>query len=506
MLCLEHQAIPPIAGFSTLNEHITLTGTPLSAPTALRPWPSPARGPRRAGVSAFGFSGTNAHIVLEEAPPRPSAPEAAAPALFLLSGRTAARCAAAAGRLADALLARPSLRLVDVAHTLRVGRTAFEHRVLLQSADRGRLIEALRACAAGEAHPDLARGARDPQSITLFNEEADGRALLAGWLRAGRAADAAQLWLKGVEVDWRALPPTADRRVSLPGYPFEPRRCWVSAPEAPKAEAPKTAPRRVEPSAPAPVARLDAGLGYLERARAAAEAARRGPVVGLRNMVWGLPHRAEAGAPAARVRLTAGPDGLLYALQHGHGAAGPTHVGEVLQDRSQGYWPPPLGPAELRAFTAGADLTGACRDHRRPAEADPSPGADPAAITALHAEGQTLRARLRLPRAVGGLLDPHHLGLLWHLLSFDAQRRSGGAQPVFPYALRSLVFDGPLPEEALVVVQTDGPAVDGEPNDTEPGSRSVLVYDTAGRPRLALSGLWTARPDELPLLHLGGEG
>src|SRR5262249_46323438 len=85
---LRHEAIPPHLNFRTPNKRIPWADIPISVPTTLTPWPRSGR-PRRAGVSAFGFSGTNAHFILEEAPSSlPSAPDVDVPILFPLSARS----------------------------------------------------------------------------------------------------------------------------------------------------------------------------------------------------------------------------------------------------------------------------------------------------------------------------------------------------------------------------------------------------------------------------------
>src|SRR5690606_33617073 len=84
VLAMQHEVIPAHLHFHELNPLIDLTGTRLSIPTAPVPWP--AGGTRRlAGVSSFGFGGTNAHVVLEEAPQLPTRPPAAGPHLLTLS-------------------------------------------------------------------------------------------------------------------------------------------------------------------------------------------------------------------------------------------------------------------------------------------------------------------------------------------------------------------------------------------------------------------------------------
>jgi acyl transferase domain-containing protein/aryl carrier-like protein len=131
-LSLRHERIPKNLNFRALNPRVRLEGTALSLATEPVPWPKSAE-PRLAGVSSFGISGTNAHIVLEEAPP--VAPGPAAPArsaeLLVLSAKSAGALSAAAGRLLAHLDAHPELHLGDVAFSLATARSHLEHRLAL---------------------------------------------------------------------------------------------------------------------------------------------------------------------------------------------------------------------------------------------------------------------------------------------------------------------------------------------------------------------------------------
>ncbi|HEY7144816.1 MAG TPA: acyltransferase domain-containing protein, partial [Streptosporangiaceae bacterium] len=127
-----------------------------------------AAGPRRAGVSAFGVSGTNAHIIVAEAPAPEDAgvPEtrggdgllAGAPLAWPVSGRTAAGLAAQAGRLARWVAARPEADPADVAWSLATGRAGLEHRALVTGASAAELAAGLAAVAAGDPAPGVVTG------------------------------------------------------------------------------------------------------------------------------------------------------------------------------------------------------------------------------------------------------------------------------------------------------------------------------------------------------------
>jgi acyl transferase domain-containing protein len=129
VMALEHRELPPTLHFEKPNADIDFERSPFFVNTALRPW-NAGDAPRRAGVSAFGIGGTNAHVILEEAPPVPSRLSSDTPQLLTLSGRTGSALAAAASGLATHLRRRPEIELRDVAYTLQTGRRAFEHRAV----------------------------------------------------------------------------------------------------------------------------------------------------------------------------------------------------------------------------------------------------------------------------------------------------------------------------------------------------------------------------------------
>ncbi|WP_228919679.1 type I polyketide synthase [Streptomyces sp. DH20] len=150
VLALEHRQIPPSLHFDRPNPLIDFDASPFRVPTALEDWPE-GEHPRRAAVSAFGIGGTNAHVVLEEAPrvapaaPRP--PEEERRVVLPLSARTAGALRGQAEALARHLERRPELRLDDVAHSLRTDRPELRHRLTVSAASRGEALDALRSAA-----------------------------------------------------------------------------------------------------------------------------------------------------------------------------------------------------------------------------------------------------------------------------------------------------------------------------------------------------------------------
>ncbi|HEU4407577.1 MAG TPA: SDR family NAD(P)-dependent oxidoreductase [Polyangiaceae bacterium] len=128
VLALRHRQLPPSLHFRRPNPQIDFASSPFYVNTSLRDWRPPAGAPRRAGVSSFGLGGTNAHAVLEEAPP-PAPTDPGRPLhLLLLSAQTVSALEASCRNLAEHLKKNPSLPLADVAHTLQVGRRELPHR------------------------------------------------------------------------------------------------------------------------------------------------------------------------------------------------------------------------------------------------------------------------------------------------------------------------------------------------------------------------------------------
>ncbi|XXY48825.1 SDR family NAD(P)-dependent oxidoreductase [Sorangium sp. So ce269] len=205
VLALRHEAVPPHLNFRALNPRISFEGTPLAIPTKLEPWPA-ARGRRCAAVSSFGISGTNAHVIVEEAPAiaADGAEDGAAADVLLLSARSpeALRAAARAHR---AFLAAPESEAVplrDIGYTAALRRSHQEHRLAAAGRTKQEIAAQLEAFLDGQAPPLLATGVapgkRETLAFVFGGQGAQwpgmGRDLLAqdGAFRAGlRECDAA---------------------------------------------------------------------------------------------------------------------------------------------------------------------------------------------------------------------------------------------------------------------------------------------------------------------------
>ncbi|MBH8561390.1 type I polyketide synthase [Nostoc sp. CENA67] len=159
VLSLQHRQIPPHLHLKQLNPYIRIKNTPIQIPTELQEWPSQGQ-PRLAGVSAFSFGGTNAHVILEEAPPQVKSqnlPERSFH-LLTLSAQTEPALQALVSRYQSHLEANPKQALADICFTANTGRsskgaaslTHFNHRLAVVADSKEQLIEQLAAFTTGK--------------------------------------------------------------------------------------------------------------------------------------------------------------------------------------------------------------------------------------------------------------------------------------------------------------------------------------------------------------------
>ncbi len=177
------------------------------------------------------MGGTNAHVIVEEAPAPPARPAKAGPQILVLSTRTREALDLATENLAAHLEAHPDVDLRDVAFTLQMGRRAFDYRrfVLCES-----VAEAVRFLRSPDSAHVFTRGGRLPAEDSPLHI-------------AGRN------WLMGRQVDWRALHgDTQPRRIPLPTHPFERQRYWIEPPhrKLTVSDAPPAAAAALAPAVP----------------------------------------------------------------------------------------------------------------------------------------------------------------------------------------------------------------------------------------------------------------
>jgi acyl transferase domain-containing protein/acyl carrier protein len=188
VLALRHERIPKNLHFKEPNPHIPWSELPVKVASESVPWPRGAKA-RFAGVSSFGMSGTNVHVVLEEAPAEAAvtpAPERSAE-LVVLSAKSADALRASADRLAAQVERRPEHGLGDVAYSLATTRTHHEHRLSLVVRSREELIRTLRDAHAGEVSSGGSRfECRSGKTAWLFTGQ--------GSQRVGMGKELAEAW------------------------------------------------------------------------------------------------------------------------------------------------------------------------------------------------------------------------------------------------------------------------------------------------------------------------
>ncbi|MEZ0352434.1 type I polyketide synthase [Mycobacterium sp. pR1184] len=152
VLAVENAVIPPSLNYDPTAVGNDLKGYGLQVNTGLTPWPIGDR-PRRAGVSSFGMGGTNAHVIVEQAPAQPESvvaePQQVTPSPWVLSARSEQALINQAGRLAAHLASDDAATVTDVAWSLATTRSVFEHRAVLVGSDRTALTAGLTRLATG---------------------------------------------------------------------------------------------------------------------------------------------------------------------------------------------------------------------------------------------------------------------------------------------------------------------------------------------------------------------
>ncbi|MBF6175886.1 type I polyketide synthase [Nocardia blacklockiae] len=200
ILAMRHGTVPPTLHAEAPSPHVEWDAGPVRLVTETQAWPDTGR-PRRAAVSSFGISGTNAHVILEQAPAdeqipatdspaaqpdskvRPQSTQATGeatgpgtevsavgpnPMVWLLSARSEGALTGQAGRLAEYVGARPELSAADVGLSSAATRSRFPHRAVVVGRDRAELTERLIAFAEGATGPGVVRGAAAPRVKTAF--------------------------------------------------------------------------------------------------------------------------------------------------------------------------------------------------------------------------------------------------------------------------------------------------------------------------------------------------
>ncbi len=217
--CLVHRRIPATLHCGELNPRLEIAGTPMRIATAGGKWDT--AGPRIAGVSSFGFGGTNAHVVLQESIDAGAEAAGAGPAVLTLSARDRRALAEMAGLYAAALAGAPATRFADICFTTNVSRSDMPERLAVVAASAAEAAAALEAW-----HLD---GGAVSAGVRVLRGRAAGAGIEVDWRDVAIEA-LAESWTNGGRINWEAVHAGHGRRkVSLPTYPFQRSRHWLPA-------------------------------------------------------------------------------------------------------------------------------------------------------------------------------------------------------------------------------------------------------------------------------------
>ncbi|UCH96447.1 MAG: hypothetical protein JSV88_06240, partial [Candidatus Aminicenantes bacterium] len=230
VLSLKHKKIPPSLHFEIPNPELDLIDSPFVVNTRLTGW-EPGDTPRRAAVNSLGMGGTNAHVVLEEAPEREKSSASRDYQLILLSAKTRKSLDMAVGNLAGFLKRNKDINLADAAYTLQTRRKTYRYRSALvcscspveDAINALSCPQSLKVHEYDNANPDKKIEENPGKNINHLvknpGEEIPGVLLLLDKI--------GQAWLQGQTIDWASFYKEEKRHcISLPPYAFDRQRYW----------------------------------------------------------------------------------------------------------------------------------------------------------------------------------------------------------------------------------------------------------------------------------------
>ena len=167
VLALQHKQIPPTLHFQKANPKLGLEKSRFYVPTEIEEW-APKNHPRRAGISSFGIGGTNAHVILEEAPPKPTSHSRHQWQIIPFSAKTPTALKLLEDEFSQYLKSEHPPNLEDIAYTLAVGRKHFPYRTSFVCKSVDELILALEETDLGATNDNIIKSSESPQVVFLF--------------------------------------------------------------------------------------------------------------------------------------------------------------------------------------------------------------------------------------------------------------------------------------------------------------------------------------------------
>jgi acyl transferase domain-containing protein/acyl carrier protein len=212
ILVLRHRWLPPVANLQQLNPHLAFEETSLTIPRQGREWKTNGR--RLAGVSSFGWSGTNAHVVLEEAPAASTSSTLGQTFPLLISAQSPQALRLLAKAYADHLEHADTAELGDICYTAALRKTPHTYRIAVSGSEPKEVALVLRRRASEWTAPS------SPKAQVENLKPAEAESL----------DSAMHAWETGASIDWSFAFPVPGSVVDLPLYPFEGTRYWLDSP------------------------------------------------------------------------------------------------------------------------------------------------------------------------------------------------------------------------------------------------------------------------------------
>lgn len=224
LMSMRYKQLAPSLNFNEPNDHFDFANSPFYVNTQLRKWQVNEGSKRRACVSSFGFSGTNAHIVLQEPPQTDGAVQhLSKPSLIVLSAQHPEQLITIANNLIAWLGNRANISLGDVAHTLQVGRNAMACRVAIVANSITQLLERL------ALYVSLKDNIRLQQNDIFTGKGIKNQVVKVVQYSTTDIRDVAKSWVQGNSVIWPTLNDSgATQKISLPGFPFLRDKYWLN--------------------------------------------------------------------------------------------------------------------------------------------------------------------------------------------------------------------------------------------------------------------------------------
>jgi polyketide synthase PksM len=544
LLQMRHGQCAPSLHAETLNPNIDWDQCAFEVNTRLTPWTAPSEGvPRIAGVSSFGASGTNAHIIVQEYLSHASAAERPTPMRQLerpvavpLSARTASQLVTRARDLLAFLRdAEVAPDLAALAYTLQVGREAMEERMCCLVDSHSALIDVLQGYldGAGEsAALHIGQASSQRSALRAMTRDEDFRETVQRWVARRKLDRLAEWWVRGLEIDWRALyGADAPARLSLPTYPFARERLWIDACVSPTPPATTHATSTtLHPLLHTNVSDLHRqayasvltgaepclrdhvvggehilpGVAYLEMVRAAMARALPGESDGrmleVRNTVWAQP-MIVAGRHDVEITLQPQADTVRIGFSIVSRAAGDVSSDPAWQTHCEGDAAFVAAPApeshDIATLSARMDRGEMSADalYQMFDAAGVAFGPAHRAVQAVALGHNEALARLRLPDVVSPAdpaygLHPSLMDSALQTCSCLSREAMGGNAPLLPFALDSVRVFAPCSADMYAWVRRV--EVSGDRADT-PLSFDIDLLDADGRVCVHMHG-FTARP------------